>query len=69
MTKCIVGCQWLTPVILATQEADILRIMVPGHPNKISSLQNRSCGGRGVLVGGERLNGGDKRVNMVNVLM
>jgi hypothetical protein len=26
------GCQWLTPVILATQEAEMKRIMVQSHP-------------------------------------
>jgi hypothetical protein len=27
-----VGCQCLTPIILATQEAEIRRIMVPSQP-------------------------------------
>jgi hypothetical protein len=29
------GCQWLTPVILATQEADIRRIIVQSQPKPI----------------------------------
>jgi hypothetical protein len=29
------GCQWLTPVILATQEAEIRRIMVGSKPEQI----------------------------------
>jgi hypothetical protein len=31
----IVGQQWLMPIILATQEAEIRRIMVPGQPGQI----------------------------------
>jgi hypothetical protein len=26
------GCQWLTPIILATQEAEICRIVVQSQP-------------------------------------
>jgi hypothetical protein len=33
--KYIVGCWWLTPVILATQEADISRILVQSQPRQI----------------------------------
>jgi hypothetical protein len=29
------GCQWLTPVIPATQEADIRRIIVQSQPGQI----------------------------------
>jgi hypothetical protein len=29
------GCQWLTPVILATQEAEIRRITVGSKPSQI----------------------------------
>jgi hypothetical protein len=28
------GCHWLTPVTLATWEAEIRRITVPGHPGQ-----------------------------------
>jgi hypothetical protein len=28
LKQAIAGCQWITPVILATQEAEIRRIMV-----------------------------------------
>jgi hypothetical protein len=30
----LAGCWWLTPVILATQEAAIRRIAVPGQPGE-----------------------------------
>jgi hypothetical protein len=30
-----VRCQWLTPVILATQEAEIRRIMIQSQPRQI----------------------------------
>jgi hypothetical protein len=30
-----VGCRWLTPVILATQEAEIRRIRVRSQPRQI----------------------------------
>jgi hypothetical protein len=29
------GCWWLTPVILATQKAEIRRIMFQSHPGQI----------------------------------
>jgi hypothetical protein len=32
----LAGSWWLTPVILATQKAEIRRIMVPSHPRQIS---------------------------------
>jgi hypothetical protein len=31
----LAGCQWLTPVILATQEAEIRRPVVPSQPRQI----------------------------------
>jgi hypothetical protein len=31
----IAGCQWLTPVILATQKAEIRRIMIQSQPRQI----------------------------------
>jgi hypothetical protein len=31
----IAGCWWLTPVILATQEAEISRIMVRSQPSQL----------------------------------
>jgi hypothetical protein len=31
----LVGCRWLMPVILATWEAEIRRIVVRGHPEQI----------------------------------
>jgi hypothetical protein len=35
MRKDLAGCWWLTPVILATWEAEIRRILVQGHPKQI----------------------------------
>jgi hypothetical protein len=32
--KVMAGCQWLTPVILATQEVEIRRIVVKASPGK-----------------------------------
>jgi hypothetical protein len=32
----LAGCQWLTPVILATWEAEIRRIVVPGQTQEKS---------------------------------
>jgi hypothetical protein len=32
---CIARCQWLTPIILATQEAEIKRIEVRSQPEQI----------------------------------
>jgi hypothetical protein len=32
--KVLVGCQWLTPIIIATQEAEIRRIMVQSQPGE-----------------------------------
>jgi hypothetical protein len=48
----LAGCRWLTPVILATQEAEIRRIPVPSQPGQIvhgtlsqkSPSQNRAGG-------------------------
>jgi hypothetical protein len=34
-TENLAGCQWLTPVILATWEADIRRTVVLGQPGQI----------------------------------
>jgi hypothetical protein len=31
----VAGCQWLTPVILVTQEAEIMRIVVRSQPRQI----------------------------------
>jgi hypothetical protein len=31
----IVGCWWLTPIILATQEADLRRIVAQSQPRQI----------------------------------
>jgi hypothetical protein len=31
----LAGCQWLTPIILATQEAEISRIKVQSQPGQI----------------------------------
>jgi hypothetical protein len=31
----LAGCQWLTPVILDTQEEEIRRIVVQSHPRQI----------------------------------
>jgi hypothetical protein len=35
LKKITAGCQWFTPVTLATWEAEIGRIMVQGQPGKI----------------------------------
>jgi hypothetical protein len=35
MIKARAGCQWLIPVILATQEAEIKRITAQGQPRQI----------------------------------
>jgi hypothetical protein len=32
--ECLVGCQWLTPVILVAWEAEIGRIVVCGQPKQ-----------------------------------
>jgi hypothetical protein len=34
-TGCVARCQWLTPVILATQEAEIRRIVIRSQPWQI----------------------------------
>jgi hypothetical protein len=34
-TQSEAGCPWLTPVILATQEAEIRRIAIPSQPGQI----------------------------------
>jgi hypothetical protein len=34
-TELKAGCQWLTPIILATQEAEIRRIVVGSQPREI----------------------------------
>jgi hypothetical protein len=34
-TQIVAGCQWFTPVILATQEAEIRRITVRSQPGQI----------------------------------
>jgi hypothetical protein len=31
----VAGCQWLTPIILATQEAEIRKMMVQSQPGQI----------------------------------
>jgi hypothetical protein len=49
------GCQWLTPIILASQEAEIRRILVQGQPGQIVletlsqnyPAQKRAGGGTG----------------------
>jgi hypothetical protein len=35
----LAGGWWLTPVILATQEAEISRIKVPSQPQEINSVR------------------------------
>jgi hypothetical protein len=50
-TKTEAGCWWLTPVILAPQEAEIRRLSIESQPRQLIheplprkySTQNRSC--------------------------
>jgi hypothetical protein len=46
----LAGCQWLTPVILATWQAEIRRIVVPGQPRQTFVRHNLSEKNLGVVV-------------------
>jgi hypothetical protein len=47
----VAGCWWLTPVILATQGAEIRRVVVQSQPEKIvcETLSQKTLHGKGLV--------------------
>jgi hypothetical protein len=51
LSVCLAGCWWLTPIILATQEAEIRRTAVQSHSGQIvhKTLSQKTLHKKGLM--------------------